>query len=58
MPKYKVLIKNDVEIGKYKSQNGILEVVNPSKIEIKKIENAVASNILKAPTKATPPPTA
>jgi len=53
MAKYKVNIKNVVEIGKFKSEGGFLNVVNPTKEETKRIENAVASKILLAPTKTT-----
>jgi len=53
MPKYKVNIKNTVEIGKFKSEGGFLNVTNPTKDEAKRIENAIASKILKAPTTAT-----
>jgi len=53
MPKYKVNIKNTVEIGKFKSEGGFLNVTNPTKDEAKRIENAISSKILKAPTTAS-----
>ena len=54
MPKYKVLVKNPIEIGKFKSENGILNVVNATDKEKKRVENAIKSGLIKeqvSPTK-------
>jgi hypothetical protein len=46
MPKYKVLIKNTLEIGRFKSVDGVLEVESPTEKESKKIDNAIANGII------------
>lgn len=46
MIKYKVLIKNTLEIGRFKSVNGVLEVESPTEKESKKIDNAIANGII------------
>lgn len=55
MAKYKVLIKNPMVIGKFESVNGILDVVSPTKDETKRIERAVETGVLQAPSKPTSP---
>jgi len=46
MTKYKVLIKNPFEVGRFKSVDGVLEVESPTEKEAKKIDNAIASGIV------------
>lgn len=56
MPKYTVLTKNPINIGKFKSEGRVLNVTNPSKQEQLKIARAVEIGLLKepvSPTKAT-----
>ena len=54
MPKYKVLVKNPIEIGKFKSENGVLNVVSPTKEETKRIERAVQTGLLREPVTTKP----
>ena len=47
MAKFKVLVPNQIEIGKFKSDKGVLNIVNPTAKEKKKIENAIATKMIK-----------
>ena len=53
MPKYKVMIKNPLEIGRFKSENGVLNAVKPNANETKRIENAISNGVLKEIPAAT-----
>ena len=46
MVKYKVLIKNSFEIGRFKSVDGVLSVESPVAKESKKINNAIKNGII------------
>lgn len=46
MVNYKVLIKNSLEIGRFKSVDGTLSVESPTDKESKKIDNAVKNGII------------
>lgn len=46
MVNYKVLIKNSLEIGRFKSADGTLSVESPTDKESKKIDNAVKNGII------------
>ena len=57
MAKFKVLIPNPLEIGKFKSAKGILNVVNPTAKEKKKVENAIKNKLIQEVKTATTAPT-
>ena len=46
MVTYKVLIKNSLEIGRFKSVDGTLSVESPTDKESKKIDNAIKNGII------------
>lgn len=46
MTKYKVLIKNPFEVGRFKSVDGVLEVESPTEKESKRIDNAIKNGII------------
>lgn len=53
MPKYTVLVKNPVQIGKFKSEGKVLNVTSPTKQESAKIARAVEIGLLKEPVSPT-----